>query len=389
MLENMKKEKEKLLKYFSKNVKEASEFKYRLKVIENNTFEERFLTKIGFSALPFLFGFFMVGKIPSITNFIMPELIAPAISIGSFGIGSLLNIVFEKKVWKSKQKLKGVTNKKKDCDLLEEQMKYHIKFQKTVNKLNAIEDMIGIIDKKEKETESFLSNYTIKSNNPESIPSLENSIRNLETDLIQNFDKLAIATERKILDDSFWSCRNNKQIAICTIFTPLLVGGLGMILQNFPIYNLGFEVSNLSLFLPSTVYGVIATGYYIKRTIKRRKVFNKLNATLGKNKLSEKWDYDKHQEIEKEVVDIKNNIFVIYREMCEKKQLLSLKKKEEQEKTKDSYLMDNVKEKTKEEDTSEQEIVFDTISTEPIEEKGELIESPKTLKKVKKEKKSN
>ena len=55
MLENMKKETEKLLKYFSKNVKEASEFKYRSKVIENNTFEERFLTKIGFSALPFLF----------------------------------------------------------------------------------------------------------------------------------------------------------------------------------------------------------------------------------------------------------------------------------------------------------------------------------------------
>lgn len=97
MLENMKKEKEKLLKYFSKNVKEASEFKYRTKVIENNTFEERFLTKIGFSALPFLFGFFMVGKFPSITNFIIPEFIAPAISISSFGIGSLLNFVFEKK----------------------------------------------------------------------------------------------------------------------------------------------------------------------------------------------------------------------------------------------------------------------------------------------------
>ena len=75
--------------------------------------------------------------------------------------------------------------------------------------------------------------------------------------------------------------------------------------------------------------------------------------------------------------------------MCEKKQLLSLKKKEEQEKTKDSYLMDNVKEKSKEEHTSEQQILFDAIYTEPIDEKEELIESPKTLKKVKKEKKSN
>jgi len=313
--------KNKLTEEYKKLEEEYEKEEYKSRVINNNRFEEKFMSFFGCFSLPFMI-FFITTVLGgnSLLASIFPARLIPVVILGtSLGIGTAGYNFLEKKFYKFKEKIKDITNAKKETELLEEAMNNKLNYSVAYNKMKVINTLLEKLDKNEmvRCASNLNSNLTEEE--------INKKINELEKELCEAFDELTVATKRKELANKFWKSRDISAPISDAIIFPAMVGVLLMAVWNLPVSMAGIIPSPLELLLPLPLASIVGIGYIIKRTKDNKKVYKKLNSELGDNSLPKKRKYLEDDELSKELEEKINKVCFIGEDLIKHQELLELR----------------------------------------------------------------
>lgn len=319
----MKKEeiKNKLTEEYKKLEEEYASEEYKSRIINNNRFEEKFMSFFGCFSFPFMIFFFatVIGGNSLLTS-IFPARLIPLVILGaSLGIGTAGYNLLEKKFYKFKEKIKDITDAKKEIELLEEAMNHKLNYSVAYNKMKAINTLLEKLDKNE--MVRCASNLNSKLTEEE----INKKINELEKELSEGFNELTVATKRKELAKKFWKSRDIMAPISDALVIPTLIGVLLMMVWNLPVSLAGTIPSALELLLPLPLASIVGVGYIIKRTKDNKKVYKKINSELGDNSLPKKRKYLEDDELKKKLQEKINKVCFIGEDLIKHQELLELR----------------------------------------------------------------
>lgn len=233
---------------------------------------------------------------------------------GSLAIGTLANILFIDKKFKTKERFKSFSTAKTQAEKLEEEVHYKIELEKAKNRNRAIDETINLLDSNQSMLSEISTRFDSNNKNaPKANENVEQKVKELSVVIKEQYDKLDLFTAQKVLHDKFWKVRQKFQRRVEMLMSPVMIGALLMFLAEIPMVLLRdtISVSLPMMFIPFGV-GVVGSGVYLlKRKKDYKKAFNNLNAMLGEYALSDNLDetFENPYEEEKEIETlIKNKI---------------------------------------------------------------------------------
>ena len=279
-----------------------------------------------------------------ITN-IFPGFTYPIALIGgSLGIGAIGRVLFDNK-FKVRERLKAFSTAKTQAEKLEEEVYYQIELEKANNRNKAIEKSIKVLNSNQTMLNRISSRYDLYDKTaPHSKHEAEKKAEELSAIIKGQYEKLDILSTQKVLHNRFWKIRQKFQRRAETMMAPMLSGLFTMFFGIFPtmiikdVMPSGSLLTTLSVPFAPLVAGVVGgSAYMLKRKSDYKKVFNNLNAQLGKNALVETYEkfegaYEEQQELESLIASKIRDISVAEVQLQENKRYLDTFTKEEEKK---------------------------------------------------------
>lgn len=275
---------------YEKNLSNYKEYDYRRKILKNNRFGKRLLKVCLSSLIPLSIILLVVALGGAGITSIASAKIFPWIMLGSsLGIGVLSEKILEKKVFKSKEKLRKFSSAKTDSEILEEETKYEIECEYLKNKNTVLKR----VSEQSITYENDINNNQLNGFEPE-------GIENIEKLLKKAYNDLDVVTRRKVLNNKFSRYTDTMESITDGMCISVLISFIMLFILSLPSALLTTQFRIFSLVSPFLFSGAICISY-IMRILKNKYVFDKLNEELGENVLLSGKDYEDDKELEKEI----------------------------------------------------------------------------------------
>lgn len=270
----------------------------RAKLSQLNQFELKAQLTLAFSMLGYIglvVAWIILTKIfdiTTITNIIPAEIFPVVLSGGSLAIGTIINKMVYKKQ-KIKEKFKAFSNSKTQTDKLEELVHYQTELQKTYNRNRVIDETINILNSNQSVLSKISSRYDlIDRNSPKTEEEAKQSIKELSSFIKERYEQLDLLTTKEVLHNKFGRVKPDFYDTGLILTSSMMIG-LGTVIA--PVGMLKDFITNGSLFVSMCQLVVLmpvvgSSVYIIKRRKEHKKAFNKLNAQLENNILTDKLD---------------------------------------------------------------------------------------------------
>lgn len=313
--------------------------KYKIDVINRNK-EDLNLKTIGgiYSTLASII--YLIVMFFTLEGVILPIGISHLLLLVIPSILSVLGDLLLIKKFKLKEYLRNFSNAKKQTDLLEEETRYEMEYQKllTINKvlksvcehMNIKKELIGEL--------SVKFDIIPKSKEKKCIKDLALELSELESLYSSNMDELQKINIKEFLKNRFNDVRNDFMRYNTTFISVMASSVIEMMIALFPniymIYYQNIALGLLPIISPSII---VAIGGYLYRKIKNKRrldVFNKINHELGENGLTDTIDRENERTLEQEfehllktVCENKEELIELqskYAQMYEERQIMTV-----------------------------------------------------------------